>query len=572
MKRHPTILVGYGADGRTVLERLLRSAAARGSLAWEERDDPSSLQRRRLQALALLWAREPLETGSRDEQTPEVMLDLYRQIEAVEAADGDAGRALAQAAAAAKRRLHAADASDAADRSHGLDVIVVAHPSRAEAIGRLQETLEPMLHELSQGRSLTRVKEGEDYLNFLQILDFDEYWRKAPENNRLREALAHVFQRNEQAAQRREPSFGRIYLFDSESQGGHRNRDARIDEAALFLEFLLFEGQRHGSGERLYQREADGAPPAATVGVRAIQLSFGLAARLSAATYSRLFLDYLGKRGEAPRREALREHFADYLPERIDQTLGLTRIDALRKQGLDAIEAKLLRLDPADPDWPRQVREGWRQAIWALKDQISEEAGRESREIADQRLGKLRDDLQAAVLRELDAVRDPLTVGQLLDQIERLEPALRHEPAPAAGAVDEQEDPFKGISGRHQEYLRFQAGRVRTEQLADKWWPLLSVALALAAAPFVMDALAELFVLEGTAAQALPFAVAILLWLGAGCSAGRCSSVRLSAGRSAPTTSTATQRGRLTDCVRAATRSAALQAGSRPIARTSRRR
>ena len=33
MKRlHPTILVGYGDYGRTVLERLLRSAAARGTL------------------------------------------------------------------------------------------------------------------------------------------------------------------------------------------------------------------------------------------------------------------------------------------------------------------------------------------------------------------------------------------------------------------------------------------------------------------------------------------------------------------------------------------------------------
>ncbi|MBI1354242.1 MAG: hypothetical protein GC160_07845 [Acidobacteria bacterium] len=560
MKRHPTILVGYGAYGRTVLERLLRGAAARGVLAWEERDDPSSLQRRRLQSLALLWAPDPLEGGATDEAPPEVMLDLYRQIEEIDIPDGDAGRALAHAAAAAKRRLHAADAANAAERSHGLDVIVVAHASRAESVGRLQEMLEPMLHELSQGRSMTRVKEGEDYLNFLQILDFEEYWRKAPENNRLREALAHAFQRNEQAAQRHEPAFGRIYLFDSETQGGHRNRDARIDEASLFLEFLLFEGQRHGAGERLYQRESDGVPPAATVGIRSIQLSFGLVARLSAATYSRLFLDYLIKRGESPRRDALREHFADYLPERIEQTLGLTRIDAMRQKGLDEIEGKLLQLDPTDPDWPEQVRRGWQQAIWGLKDQISQEAGHESRDIADQRLGKLRQDLEAAVLRELDAVRDPLTVGQLLDQIERLEPLLRYEPAASAEAPPEQQDPFVGIAARHQDYLRFQAGRVKTEQLADKWWPLLAVVFALAAAPFALDALAEFFVLEGAAAQVLPFVVTAAFWL-LGWQLGRQVFQRSIEQRSqrADEFYRHAQRGRLTDCVRAATRSSALQ-------------
>ncbi len=562
MKRlHPTILVGYGDYGRTVLERLLRSAAARGSLEWEERDDPASLQRRRLRGLALLWAADPLDPRSGKERTPEVMVDLFRQIEEVEPGPYGVGESLARAAGEAKRRLHAADAHGAADRSQGLDVIVLAHPSRAEAVGKLQEVVEPMLRELSQGLALTRVKQGADQLNFLQILDFDDYWRTSAEHNRIRDAVAHAFERNQQAAERRQPNFGRVYLFDSETRGGHRDRDARIDETALFLEFLLFEGQRQGDNERLYQRDDDGAPAAALVGIRGIQLSFGLIARLSAATYSRLFLDYLIKRGETARREPLAEILHDYLPEQLEQTLGLDSIDALREKGIDEIETKLLKLDPAAPDWPRQVAEGWRRSVWALKDQISQEAGRESRVIAEQRLAGLRERLEGAVLRELDAVRDPLTIGQLLDQIERFEPRLRYEPPPDNSAVSgEEADPFEAVIERHQQYQTFQAGRVRTERLADVWWPLLGVVFALAAAPFATDALSEFVELEGWAQRLTPIAMLAAFWL-LGWQLGRQVFQRSIEKRSrrADDFSRHAQRGRLTDCVRTATRSAAVQ-------------
>jgi len=561
MKRlHPTILVGYGDYGRTVLERLLRSASARGALEWETRDDPASLQRRHLRGLALLNVDDPLDPRSRDERPPEVMLDLFRQIEEVEAGPYGVGEALARAAAVAKRRLHAADAHDGTDRSQGLDVIVLAHPNRAEAIGKLQEVVEPMLRELAQGLSLTRVKEGADQLNFLQILDFDDYWRSAPENNRIRDALAHAFERNQQAAQRREPAFGRAYLFDSETRGGHRDRDARIDEAALFLEFLLFENQRQGENDRLYQRDDDGTPPAAFVGIRGIQLSFGLVARLSAATYSRLFLDHLIKRGQPAPREPLGAILQDYLPEKLEQTLGLDRIGQLQQKGLDAIETKLLELDPTAPDWPQQVAEGWKRSIWTLKDQISQEAGRESRELAEKRLGTLREALEGAVLHELDAVRDPLTVGQLLDQIERYEPHLRYSSHEASVTPADEEDPFVGIVERHRQYLAFQAGRVKTEQLADKWWPLFGIVFALAAGPFAVDALGEFFTLEGTVGQITPIAVMVVFWL-LGWLLGRFVFQRSIEKRSrrADDFYRHAQRGRLTDCVRAATRSAALQ-------------
>lgn len=560
MKRlHPTILVGYGDYGRTVLERLLRSASARGALEWEERDDPTSLQRRQLRGLALLYAADPLDPRSRDERPPEVMLDLFRQIEEVETGPFGVGEALASAAGDAKRRLQAA-AAHGFDRGQGLDVFVLAHPSRAEAVGKLQEVMEPMLREVSQGISFTRVKEGTDQLNFLQFLDFDDYWRDEAEHNRIRDALAHALERNSNAAQRRDPAFGRIYLFDSETRGGHRDRDARIDEAALFLEFLLFEGQRQGDNERLYQRDDDGAPAAALVGVRGIQLSFGLVSRLSAASYSRLFLDYLIQRGETARREPLTEMLQAFLPERLEQTLGLDRIEALRQQGLDEIESKLMSLDPTAPDWPQQVAEEWKRSIWALKDHISHEAGRESRELSEQRLGPLREQLEGAVLRELDAVRDPLTVGQLLDQIERYEPQLRYRPQELPQQSDAAPEPFAGIAERHQEYLQFQQGRVRMDQLADKWWPLLGIVFALAAGPFAIDALGEFFTLEGLAGQVAPVAVLVVFWLIAWQLGRRVfhRSIQQRSNR-ADDFYRHRQRGRLTDAVRAATRSSALQ-------------
>ena len=107
---HPTILIGYGEYGRRALQTLLANAAARGVLPWEE--NPGLLAERRLDSLALFFVPDPLQAAGSDSAFDgrdnfEMMEDLYRQIETVEAKGGQPGALLAQAVEETKQRLFA---------------------------------------------------------------------------------------------------------------------------------------------------------------------------------------------------------------------------------------------------------------------------------------------------------------------------------------------------------------------------------------------------------------------------------------------------------------------------------
>src|SRR5262245_53382343 len=172
--QHPTILIGYGAYGLQVMRDFLASAAARGALVWDD-DSVGSLNERKLRSLSLLWVRDTLDlpgdsgyTGLIVESGYELMDDLYAQVEEIEGTLDEIRTGLADAADREKRRL--LDARRRTEPHSGLDVIILAQPSREEVVGSLRDLVEPAMLRLHADPNFSTVQEGggDTLLNFIQ--------------------------------------------------------------------------------------------------------------------------------------------------------------------------------------------------------------------------------------------------------------------------------------------------------------------------------------------------------------------------------------------------------------------
>src|SRR6185312_13897741 len=297
-----TVLVGYGAFGLDVLRRLLASTAHRGILAWEEPRGGAAPSERSLQDLALLWV--PDRTGfagqgvddedAREGSSFEMMRDLYRQIQQVEERETPETDFAAAISAAAEKLLSATTRAGRRDALPlGLDVIVLARPTLPEVVGSLDRMLTRGMERLANNSNLERGVQGAEVLSFLAILDFENYWDRSEQGRRVREAVHNSVEQWRKRRQGGRPAFGRVYLVDGRTSDGIRDERHRMDEISLFLELLLFEGQRSGELQRLYHSQGSIESPVATFGVRLIERSAGLLSRLAAARFGIGWLAYL---------------------------------------------------------------------------------------------------------------------------------------------------------------------------------------------------------------------------------------------------------------------------------------
>src|SRR5207244_9191924 len=126
------------------------------------------------------------------------------------------------------------------------------------------------MRRLARERMLAAVR-GQELLNFTLFLDFENYWEDSNEGQAMRKALYDVLRDSESQRDRKDPGFGRIYLFDSRARV-YRDPRARLEEVVLFLEFVLFEGQRHNEDLRsFFKRHPDDRSVLSSVGIRTIE-------------------------------------------------------------------------------------------------------------------------------------------------------------------------------------------------------------------------------------------------------------------------------------------------------------
>ncbi|MBV9492822.1 MAG: hypothetical protein JOZ54_01145 [Acidobacteria bacterium] len=499
----PTILVGYGEFGLEVLRRLLASTAPRGVLTWEEARGGAGPGERHIQDLALLWFPDPTVSSpehidherAREGAALEMMRDLYSQIERVGEDESTPNeRDLAEALSAAARTL--LDAGARAGRRGalplGLDVYLIARPSSREAIGTISRLLGEGMKQLTNNANLDRAVLGSEALNFLAILDFENYWDRSPEARNVRRALYDFVEQWRKRRAERKATLGRIYLVDGRTTEGMREPFHRIDEISLFLELLLFEGQRDGELPRLYQT-AQNESALATFGVRLVERSAGLLAHLAAARFGIGWLEYmagLGSDRNAVEPHHLRARLEPFAPETLDALLDADELRGDVEEELQKLENELTALPYGLADWPYRVRKRYEETLNKLEPALSAKAFALMGKVVAERLQKLPAELRAGIEEDLRA-KDPVPVGSVLQLLETSLQDLDRMEEIVPPPPNDAEQKFKSIAGLHAEYEEFQDGRVDVEGLKN-WWPLLALALSAGLTPILHQLLANI--------------------------------------------------------------------------------
>lgn len=496
-----TILVGYGVFGLDVLRRLLASTAPRGVLNWEEPPGAAPSERH-LQDLALLWVPDPTAAdGQMDQEDAhegsalEMMRDLYRQIQPV---GGGTPSDIVFADTLSETAETLLSASGRASRRGtlplGLDVIVLARPATREAVGTLDRLLVRGMERLANNANLQREVQGAEALNFVAIFDFKNYWDRSDSGRSVRRAVHESVEQWQKRRVSGKPAFGRFYLVDGRTDEGIREPNHRIDEISLLIEFLLFEGQRSGELQRLYQPLGRHEASVATFGIRLMERSAGFLSHLAAARFGIGWLEYLAgtstvRVSEEP--SELRQRLAPYGPEALDELLDAGALRGEIESSLSVLERELTSLPVELPDWPRRVRTRYGETARRLESQLSKRAHAKMTEIAGRHLARLPEELRIGVNTDLHHPRDPAPVGRVIAELEESLAALELIPpveTPPPGQADEL---MRNIEVLHSNYALFQEERVQVEGLR-RWWPLQAVALASGATPVVNALLSDI--------------------------------------------------------------------------------
>jgi hypothetical protein len=495
--RHPTILIGYDTFGASVLQRLLGSAAPRGALAWEDRPESAEGGAKQLKDLGLVWIADPAKPALSTTEG-HLIKDLYSQIRRVDAGPG-AREDLKRAVVEIKEKLiDESRLMQSSDRLRlGLDVIVIAQPSRVEIIGRLEDLLHPVMDALADDRSLRRPAQGADLLNFSAILDFDRYW-SADSAALRRELQASVLRWKQRQAQRK-PSFARIYLADGQTpSSGRRPEKVRVEEIVLLLEFLLLEGVRdQASLRRLYQREADDSEPLAAFAIRLVERSRGLLSRIAAAKFAYGWLDHMAG-PEAPGageiRATLRTKIAGHLPSAASIEQERDDVDKSLQQGLRRLQDELVeftRNSAEDSRWPESIRDRAIAGLLELKTELTAWAGRRASAMIHDSQEHFSADLREAVTAALHDASHAAPLGAVIAELQSIRKSLEPEvQIPAETPPVDAGDAFAGVDEIHGRFLRFCHLQLGPANLQRILWPLLAVMAAVAWTPSVVEALA----------------------------------------------------------------------------------
>jgi hypothetical protein len=517
----PTILIGHGAFGREILQRLLETTAPRGTLVWQRAPRGSSgAGEHRLRDLALLWMPE-IEAAARSPERPQqrndlqragadddFILDLYRQIRRIENRPGSGEQALCDQASEAAAELRLPETQlERRDGIAGLDLIQLAHVDGADSIVTLDNLTRSVLKRLADDNPEWRDPvQAARKLNCVQILDFDNYRRPDPQGRAIRRALRRSMESWKTQLVSKKPAIDRCYLIDGKAQDSHRDAKSRYDEITLFLELLLFANLRADDQlKALFEQGGQDQQIAATFGVRSLERSPKLLSRIAAARFAQGWLPQLLGTGSG------NEPRARHLAAAMEPLLGAAEaLDADRDAISDAWEAGVATLigeldalpRREDDDWPSRAQPVLARHARTIELELNRAAQEQIRRLRESHLGA--DGLsaiEAAVTKDLHDDRDPVPLASVVAEIEgavkRLEARAGLLGRPARG----QRHKLAASSAAHRRFVE-----ERNEWIAGfggalaGLWPLAAALAALAATPFARDLIrhAHLFAAPGS--------------------------------------------------------------------------
>jgi hypothetical protein len=445
---------------------------------------------RYLRDLAPIWVADPLRSpggaGGIDRQEParlEVLRDLLDQIHEVPQGAAQ-GELLAAAVEAAVGRLLAAPVQQRRGGRPGLDVFVLARPRSARDLGALERLVRSLMDRLENHGFLRRARRT----SYVAILDFANYWDLSAGGRGLRETLRRSVERWQGRRREGRPAFDRFYLVDGRTDAGARPEGQRIDEITLFLELMLFEGQR-GELQRLFQAHVARESPVYAFGVRVMERRTALLSKRAAAEFGHGWLHYLAGEGDdVPDLEAasLRACLEPCRPQAFREALGADEWRLELGRTLDRLERELVaRLPRPGGDWRETVEARYRQTEAELWHRLNGELGRRMDDLLRDRLSRLGTHLEAAIEADLHHPERPVPLGTVLAEVNRsLAELAALGPAPrrAEPGTDALWRPLVEVDGS---YRRFLSDRLNVEKLRRWWWGPMAVAVAVGLAPLL---------------------------------------------------------------------------------------
>lgn len=503
--RRPTLLIGYGTFGLEVLRRLLSSTVLRGVLSWEETEGGTGAGGRYIKDLALLWVKDRFRPDSQeaDEKRAyegaslEMMRDLFRQIQPVESDDSELKLAEAVDEVVTKQLLSAIVRMASNDTLPlGLDVIVIVQPSEPAMLGHLTRLLDLAIKKLANNHNLQRGAQAASTLNFIQIVDFENYWDDSDSGKILRKAMHNSLKTWQNRKHQKKPTFERCYLVDGRTLDAIRDESQRIDEITLFLEFLLFEGQRtEPEFQHLYQSQPNESP-VATFGIRLVERNSGLFSRLAAAQFGIDWLDYLigiENIGFETEPQELRSKLASYHFPKLEQELGNEELHTLLNQKFQALETQLIQLGITE-QWPSQIHEQYEKTVQQLETQLTAEVHKRVKDITETRLINLTKDLKAGIQADLHDSREPVTLGAVIREIDNALQELDSLPAETEtmetmlSPISDKKPVLQNATQFYTGYVHFIQERLRIESF-KRWWIWFSLLLTVGCTPIIVDGL-----------------------------------------------------------------------------------
>ena len=472
--------------------------ASRGALLWE--DDPKHPAGRRLRRLTPIWVADERRGPTAEPGTArvskeeilrgmggfEILEDLLPQIE--ELGGGASADALAERARIAADRLIAVGRHEWSGA--GLDVYVLAAVRIREQLGRIVRMLDPMMRVLAAKNELQSPRH--DLLNFILILDVEQYWAETPAALAVRAALVDLVREKREAGRHGADRFGRVYLFDGgRASALYQPPDVRLEEAHLFADFLLSANQRHDERLRtLYQPGPLETSPFCAVGLRSVELDRQQLAWLSSACFAATWLPLLLREQPAAGETAIEATIEPFLPDSLARAPLPQAIESLPENAVREARGALRSFLPAEAQWARTVSEhiAARHAtsMRRMEDLLDREVFRPLRDKLDAFATAFRQEVDVAIRSDHGSE----TLGGVIARLTRVITALEHadgetqlgEPPPPA--IDE-------LEVMHRRYLAFAQRQVRPDGLR-RWWPAVALALGLLATPIAAEGLTEL--------------------------------------------------------------------------------
>ncbi|MFH1468441.1 MAG: hypothetical protein ABIO70_28890 [Pseudomonadota bacterium] len=506
LDHYPTIVLGFGAYGARVLRRLLRSTALRGVLVWEDVHGGASPADRRLKDLRLLWvpagdsAALGAEGGASEQDSVALFQDIYRLIKRVPATTTEPQvleRELNQAA----RELTSAVSGK---RPLGLDVIVLAHPETRQMVGALNALLPSAMNRLATFPNLRPTSATNHRLNFVQVVDFENYHSPEASGQDLRRAFHTYLTHWEGCYAQSKPGsigFARTYLVDGHPEGRVCTLDQRIDEVSLFLEFLIFEGLRANKEMKaLWQRLQEGETTLGTFGIRMLERSEGLTRRLAAAWFGARWLHYLAGDAEAAHppgdnpadlqtREGFRARIEKVRPAQMGQARLAEQAESMVREAIEQLELAMGGISIEGEDWAQAVMDQARAGIHAFQRRLGDWEHQELASLAQSQLTPVRRDLEKEIDKALTA-RNPLPIGVVIAEVEGVwKDILDEKPQPA-----ERREGLRAwkaeLDALQRRFVEFRGAHTRPNLLKG-WWLPMAALLAAGITPLLSGFLLE---------------------------------------------------------------------------------